>query len=30
MNLTNVLARRANKTIYRDGNTVVKVFGEGF
>ncbi len=30
MNLTNVLARRANKTIYRDGDTVVKVFGEGF
>jgi len=30
MNLTNVLARRTNKTIYRDGDTVVKVFGEGF
>ena len=30
MNLTNVLARRSNKTIYRDGDTVVKVFGEGF
>jgi len=30
MNLTNVLARRTNKTIYRDGDTVVKVFGDGF
>ena len=30
MNFTNVLARRTNKTIYRDGDTVVKVFGEGF
>ena len=30
MNLTNVIARRSNKTIYRDGDTVVKVFGEGF
>ena len=30
MDLTNVIAFRSNKTIYRDGDTVVKVFGEGF
>ena len=30
MDLSNVIAFRANKTIYRDGDTVVKVFGEGF
>ena len=30
MELSNVIAVRANKTVYRDGDTVVKVFGEGF
>lgn len=30
MDLSNVIAFRSNKTIYRDGDTVVKVFGEGF
>ena len=30
MDLSNVIAVRANKTICRDGDTVVKVFGEGF
>ena len=30
MDLTNVIAFRSNKTIYRDGDTVVKVFGEDF
>jgi hypothetical protein len=29
MDLSNVIAFRSNKTIYRDGDTVVKVFGEG-
>ncbi|NLI53928.1 MAG: aminoglycoside phosphotransferase family protein [Clostridiales bacterium] len=30
MDYSNAIAVRANKTIYRDGDTVVKVFGEGF
>lgn len=30
MELTNVIAARANKTIYRDGETVVKVFEKGY
>jgi len=30
MDLSNVIAFRPNKTIYRDGDTVVKVFGEDF
>ncbi len=30
MDLSNVIAFRTNKTIYRDGDTVIKVFGEGF
>jgi len=30
MELTNVIAARANKTIYRDGDTVVKVFEKGY
>ena len=30
MDLSNVIAVRANKTICRDGDTVVKVFGEDF
>ena len=30
MDLTNVIAFRSNKTIYRDGDTVIKVFGEDF
>lgn len=30
MDLSNVIAFRSNKTIYRDGDTVVKVFGEDF
>jgi serine/threonine protein kinase len=30
MDLSNDIAFRSNKTIYRDADTVVKVFGEGF
>lgn len=30
MDLSNVIAFRSNKTIYHDGDTVIKVFGEGF
>jgi len=30
MNLDNILAKRKNKTIYRDGDKVVKVFNEDF
>ena len=30
MDLSNVIAFRTNKTVYRDGDTVIKVFGEGF
>ena len=30
MDLTNVIAFRSNKTVYRDGDTVIKVFGEDF
>ena len=30
MKLENVIAKRAHKTIYRDGNTAVKVFDENF
>lgn len=30
MDLSNVIAVRANKTLYRDGDKVVKVFGEGY
>lgn len=30
MDLSNVIAFRSNKTIYRDGDTVVKVFGTDF
>lgn len=30
MNLEHVIARRANKTVYRDGDRVVKVFDEEF
>ncbi len=30
MKLDNIIAERTNKTIYRDGDAVIKVFGEGF
>ena len=30
MNLEHVIARRANKTVYRDGDRTVKVFDEAF
>lgn len=30
MNLENVIAFRPNKTVYRDGDAVIKVFGEDF
>jgi serine/threonine protein kinase len=30
MELTNIIAARANKTVYRDGDTVVKVFEKGY
>ena len=28
MELSNVIAVRVNKTVYRDGDTVIKLFGE--
>lgn len=30
MKLDKIIAQRTNKTIYRDGDAVIKVFGEGF
>ena len=30
MKLENVIATRSNKTIYRDGDTCIKVFNEDF
>lgn len=30
MNLNNVIAVRASKTVYRDGDLAIKVFDEGY
>ena len=30
MNLTNIIAQRKDKTIYRDGNKAIKIFDENY